>query len=110
MRSSGRQSRKLYPERDGSANRDPKHFADPGRFDITRSPNPHVAFGHGIHACLGAALSRMEARIAVPDLLGRLQNLELADGVPWEPRKALHVHGPTRLPIRFAPGEPMRKG
>jgi cytochrome P450 len=94
----------------GSANRDPKHFPDAARFDITRNPNPHVAFGHGIHSCLGAALSRMEARIALPDLLGRLQDLQMASEEPWDPRKALHVHGPTRLPIRFAPGKPMVKG
>src|SRR5204862_1257589 len=53
----------------GSANRDPKQFPDAGRFDITRDPNPHIAFGHGIHACLGAPLARLEARIALTDLL-----------------------------------------
>jgi cytochrome P450 len=86
----------------GSANRDPQQFAEPARFDITRDPNPHIAFGHGIHYCLGAPLSRLEARIALPDLL-RLQGLELAGREPWEPRKALHVHGPSRLPVRFNP-------
>ena len=85
----------------GSANRDPKQFRDPNRFDIARDPNPHIAFGHGIHSCLGAALSRMEARIALSDLLGRMKNIELASNEPWPPRKALHVHGPTHLPIRF---------
>jgi cytochrome P450 len=85
----------------GSANRDPRHFSDPGRFDITRNPNPHIAFGHGIHSCIGAALARMEARIALANLLGRLKEFELASDEPWEPRKALHVHGPTHLPIRF---------
>jgi cytochrome P450 len=87
----------------GSANRDPKQFRDPHRFDMTRDPNPHVGFGHGIHSCLGAALARMEARIALSELLTRLQNLELASTEPWQPRKALHVHGPSRLPIRFTP-------
>jgi cytochrome P450 len=88
----------------GSANHDPEHFQDPGRFDITRSPNPHVAFGHGIHFCMGAALSRLEARIALSDILERMTSIELANDEPWEPRRALHVHGPARLPIRFEPG------
>jgi cytochrome P450 len=90
----------------GSANRDPRQFHDPGRFDITRDPNPHLAFGHGIHSCLGAPLARLEARIALADLLGRLKHFALASDEPWEPRKALHVHGPARLPIRFEPGRP----
>jgi len=90
----------------GSANRDPHQFRDAGRFDITREPNPHVAFGHGIHACLGAPLARLEGRIALTDLLGRLPGFALADTAPWPPRRALHVLGPARLPIRFEPGRP----
>lgn len=86
----------------GSANRDSSVFADADRFDITRDPNPHLAFGHGIHFCMGAPLSRLEARVALTDLLGRLEGLELAEPENWEPRKALHVHGPTRLAVRFA--------
>ncbi len=89
----------------GSANRDPRHFPDPGRFDVARTPNPHLAFGHGIHSCLGAPLARLEARIALADILRRLKGLALASAQPWEPRKALHVHGPARLPIRFEPGQ-----
>jgi cytochrome P450 len=88
----------------GSANRDPRHFADPHRFDVARDPNPHLAFGHGIHFCIGAPLARMEARIALADLVERLQGLELASTEPWEPRRALHVHGPSHLPVRFEPG------
>jgi len=88
----------------GSANRDPRQFADANRFDIARDPNPHVAFGHGLHFCLGAPLARMEARIALVDLLERLKGLELAGTEPWEPRKALNVLGPACLPIRFEPG------
>ena len=87
----------------GSANRDAKQFRDADQFDITRNPNPHIAFGHGIHSCLGAALARMESRIALSELLARLTDLERASDEPWQPRKALHVHGPTRLPIRFKP-------
>jgi cytochrome P450 len=88
----------------GSANRDPKVFRDAGRFDITRDPNPHLAFGHGVHSCLGAPLARLEARIALADFLERVQGFALATDEPWEPRAALHVHGPSRLPIRFTPG------
>ena len=88
----------------GSANRDPKQFRDADRFEITRDPNPHIAFGYGIHACLGAPLSRLEARIALADFLERVKKFELASDEPWEPRQALHVHSPSRLPIRFTPG------
>lgn len=87
----------------GSANRDPQVFAAADRFEITRDPNPHLAFGHGIHFCLGAALARLEARIALTELLRRLQGITLAGAAPWVPRRAFHVHGPARLPIRFAP-------
>jgi cytochrome P450 len=95
----------------GSANRDPKIFPEPNRFDITRnlgprgsslarSSNDHLAFGHGIHFCLGAPLARMEARIALTDLLTKFKRLERANNDPWPPRQALHVHGPARLPLR----------
>ncbi len=85
----------------GSANRDPRAFPDPDRFDITRAPNPHLAFSHGIHFCLGAPLARLEARIALADFLGRVKDFALAEEGPWVPRKALHVHGPARLPLRI---------
>jgi cytochrome P450 len=85
----------------GSANRDPRKFPGADRFDIGREPNPHVAFGHGIHFCLGAALSRMESKIALSDLLERFQSFEFATDEPWQPRHALNVHGPASLPIRF---------
>lgn len=90
----------------GSANRDPRVFPDPGRFDPTRDPNPHIAFGHGAHFCLGAPLARLEARVALGDLLGRLTGLELTGDEPWEPRKGHNVLGPERLPIRFDPVPP----
>jgi cytochrome P450 len=85
----------------GAANRDAAQFAEPDRFDVVRDPNPHIAFGYGIHFCLGAALARLEARIALADFLSRTKSFELAGA--WEPRRAFHVHGPTRLPIRFDP-------
>jgi cytochrome P450 len=89
----------------GAANRDPRQFHDAGSFDIGRDPNPHLAFGHGIHSCLGAPLARMEARIALTEFLGRVKGFELADDKPWEPRKAQFVHGPSSLPIRFRPAK-----
>jgi len=83
----------------GSANRDPRQFRHPRRFDVARDPNPHVAFGHGIHFCIGAPLARLEARIALADFLARAPRFRL-DG-RWMPGLSFHVHGPTRLPIRF---------
>jgi cytochrome P450 len=85
----------------GSANRDPKVFAEAEKFDITREPNPHLAFGHGIHFCLGAPLSRLEARIGLTDLLTRTKKIELALEGQWEPRRAFHVHGPVTLPVKL---------
>jgi cytochrome P450 len=90
----------------GAANRDPEIFPEPNHFDIARAPNPHLAFGHGIHACLGAALARLQASIALPDLFMRLRGLELAGSEPWTPRPAAHVCGPARLELRFQPGRP----
>jgi cytochrome P450 len=85
----------------GSANRDPQHFSDAGHFDIERDPNPHIAFGYGSHFCLGAALARVEAKIALTDLLDRFAEITLTSDAPWEPRQALNVHGPASLPIAF---------
>jgi cytochrome P450 len=95
---------KLVLARIGSANRDPWQFRDANRFDITRHPNPHVGFGHGVHFCLGAPLARLQARVALAALLERVKGVALPDDEPWEPRQAFHVLGPARLPIRFAPG------
>lgn len=91
----------------GSANRDAEHIPDANRFDITRNPNPHIAFGHGIHFCLGAALARLEGRVALEHLLDEIRDIQLADDSPWEPRQALHVHGPARLSIRIGRRAPM---
>lgn len=85
----------------GSANHDPSVFREPERFDVTRDPNPHVAFGHGVHFCMGAPLARLEARVALAEFLTRVKSFELASAEPWEPRRGLHVHGPNRLLIRF---------
>ena len=84
----------------GAANRDPAAFEEPNRFDPTRDPNPHVGFGHGIHHCIGAALARLEARVVLEELFA-LGAPVLAGNEPWTPRKALHVLGPTALPVAF---------
>jgi cytochrome P450 len=88
----------------GSANRDPQQFPEASQFDIGRDLNPHLAFGHGPHFCLGAPLARLETRIALTELLERVKGFRLASDEPWEPRRGSHVLGPTRLPIRFEPG------
>jgi cytochrome P450 len=85
----------------GSANRDPRQFANPEQFDILRDPNPHIAFGHGAHFCLGSALARLEGRVAMEEFLRSTDEVELASELPWTPNPGLHVHGPTSLPIRF---------
>jgi cytochrome P450 family 142 subfamily A polypeptide 1 len=66
----------LYP----SANRDEKHFDRPDELDLTRQPNPHVAFGFGTHFCLGASLARMELRVLLERMAARLTRLELLEG------------------------------
>src|SRR5580658_1158370 len=83
----------------GAANRDPAAFPSPHRFDISRFPNPHLGFGHGVHFCLGAALARLEARIVLTEVLQRTQRFEYASDQPWQPRAGLIVHGPASLPM-----------
>jgi pimeloyl-[acyl-carrier protein] synthase len=84
----------------GAANRDPAQFPDPDRLDLARQPNRHVAFGGGIHFCLGAPLARMEARIAIPALLARLPGLEVGPGPPVR-RDTVTLRGLASLPVTF---------
>ena len=82
-----------------SGNRDESVFEDPDRFDVTRTPNPHMAFGPGgIHHCLGAHLAKMEVRITFEDLLARGVELELA--APPERLRSNFFNGIKRLPVR----------
>lgn len=67
-----------------AANRDPAVFQDPNTFDVTRWPNPHLGFGHGLHYCLGAGLARLEMRIALREALQALPHLELDPNEPFE--------------------------
>jgi pimeloyl-[acyl-carrier protein] synthase len=84
----------------GAANRDPAQFPEPDRFDIAREPNRHIAFGQGIHFCLGAPLARLEAPIAVNTILRRLPNLRLASHDPLEWHSGV-MRGLKTLPLCF---------
>jgi cytochrome P450 len=85
-----------------SANHDDGQFPEPERFDIAREPNRHIAFGTGIHSCLGATLARLEGQIAFATLLSRMPDLALAiprHEVRW--RDATFLRGLTQLPVMF---------
>ncbi len=81
----------------------PGVFSDPGTLDWERSPNPHLAFGHGVHVhCLGAQLARMELQVALGALLDRLPGLRPAVGegeIEW--KTGMQVRGPRTLPVRW---------
>ena len=86
----------------GAANRDPAVFDAPERFDITRSPNPHVAFGGGgPHYCLGANLARLEIDAILREILTRLPDIESTGPVEW--MGSNFIFGPSRMPVRFSP-------
>ncbi|MEV4428086.1 cytochrome P450 family protein [Streptomyces sp. R-07] len=86
----------------GALDRDPVRFPEPDRFDIRRDTKGHLAFGHGIHYCLGAPLARLEGRIALRTLLDRFPRLELdPEGAPWEWLPGLLLRGVRHLPVRW---------
>jgi cytochrome P450 len=83
-----------------AANRDPEQFDAPAQLDIARRPNRHLAFGHGLHYCLGAALARLEGQIAINRILDTLPDMSLATGdLEWNPN--LTLRGLKSLPVVF---------
>ncbi|GCB44815.1 cytochrome P450 [Streptomyces sp. NL15-2K] len=86
----------------GAANRDPAVFPDPHVLDFERPGGRHMAFGHGPHFCLGAALARLEGTIALEALLTRLPGLRL-DGNAAQWQRSLNFRGLTRLDVTFTP-------
>jgi cytochrome P450 len=86
-----------------SANRDERQFEHADRLDLSREPNPHIAFGYGVHYCLGAPLARLEGQIAIATLLRRMPDLKLAippNRLRW--RRGLVLRGLEALPVEFS--------
>lgn len=85
----------------GSADRDEEQFPNAATFDIHRSPNRHLAFGHGIHFCLGAPLARLESKVALSVMLDRFPTIYQDRDVELEPVGAFILHGLKSLPVEF---------
>jgi cytochrome P450 len=89
-----------------SADRDPRHFSSPDRLDLSRNEGRHLAFGHGIHVCLGAPLARLEAEVAIGTLAARIPDLRLdthPDALQWRGRSLSGVRSLVSLPVTFTP-------
>ncbi len=84
-----------------SANRDPAHFDEPERYDVTRSPNNHIAFGFGTHFCLGAALARMEIRLFFAELVRRVRSMRLVPGTEPVEMPNAFVYGLRSAHVEF---------
>jgi cytochrome P450 family 142 subfamily A polypeptide 1 len=89
-----------------SANRDEDVYADPDGFDVTRTPNPHLAFGIGPHFCLGANLARMEIKVMVQALVERFPDIRLAPGASAKRTASTLVAGIESLPVVYTPAVP----
>lgn len=86
----------------GSANRDPRKFERPGALDLKRTPNEHIAFGTGAHACLGQHIARIEIDAIITEVLARMDKMELAGEPEWLPSN--FISGPKKMPVTFKPG------
>ena len=95
----GQQLVMMYP----SANRDPAHFQDPESYNVTRTPNNHIAFGFGTHFCLGAALARLEIQVFFERLLERVARIERIEGTPQVEMPNAFVHGLLEAHLAFTP-------
>ena len=84
---------------EGSANRDENRFVEPDAFKVDRNPNPHLAFGHGVHFCLGAHLARLEIRVALSEFLDCIDSFRLAGAPEWT-RSNRHS-GIRHLPVQL---------
>ena len=85
----------------GSANRDDRRFPNPDELDVRRKIDHHLSFGYGIHFCMGAALARLEGRVALEEVQRRFPNFEIA----WEKLVRVHsinVRGFASMPIEFS--------
>ena len=89
----------FYP----SANRDEEVFDRARRLDVTRDPNPHLAFGFGPHFCLGASLARLELRVMFREVLRRLPDLRAGADEPLPYRPSNFICGLEAMPVRFTP-------
>jgi len=87
----------------GAANRDPEAFPEPERFDVGRTPNEHIAFGGGVHFCLGVHIARVEIEIMLRELLTRLPDIEPTGEAEW--LESNFISGPKTLPVRFTPSQ-----
>jgi cytochrome P450 len=85
----------------GAANRDPDAFPEPERFDVGRTPNDHIAFGGGVHFCLGVHIARVEIETMLRELLTRLPDIEPAGEASW--LESNFISGPKHMPVRFTP-------